>query len=97
MSQAFICLSCGHPEVGVTDSRPRGPHEVQRRRRCHGCDVRFTTFETLVKPPKPNDILNISMLSASQRDIVRRLMREFKTSDVDPVLDDGMDSSSDLA
>ena len=41
------CPFCGHPDTQVVDSRPNDDDTaIRRRRRCTGCDKRFTTFET---------------------------------------------------
>jgi transcriptional repressor NrdR len=41
------CPFCGFPETQVTDSRVTDEGDaVRRRRRCQGCDKRYTTYET---------------------------------------------------
>ncbi len=40
------CPYCGHAETQVTETRESDEGDVvRRRRRCHGCDKRFTTYE----------------------------------------------------
>ncbi|MGE8356433.1 MAG: transcriptional regulator NrdR [Microvirgula sp.] len=41
------CPFCGHLDTQVVDSRvSEDASSIRRRRRCLGCDKRFTTFET---------------------------------------------------
>ncbi len=41
------CPFCGHDDTPVIDSRVNEDGEaIRRRRRCTGCDKRFTTYET---------------------------------------------------
>jgi transcriptional repressor NrdR len=41
------CPFCGSPDTQVVDSRVNETGDtIRRRRRCQGCDKRFTTFET---------------------------------------------------
>jgi transcriptional repressor NrdR len=45
------CPSCGVDDDRVVDSRPsKGGEAIRRRRECHGCGLRFTTFERLELP-----------------------------------------------
>lgn len=44
----IICPHCGG-DTGVTDSRPSGNNTIRRRRRCRGCDLRFTTYEVVAE------------------------------------------------
>lgn len=45
------CPSCGRDDDRVVDSRPsHGGDAVRRRRECHGCGERFTTFERVELP-----------------------------------------------
>lgn len=40
------CPFCGAHDTQVKDSRPTDDHQaIRRRRHCHGCAARFTTFE----------------------------------------------------
>jgi transcriptional repressor NrdR len=40
------CPYCAHAETQVTETRESDEGDVvRRRRRCHGCDKRFTTYE----------------------------------------------------
>ncbi|MDR1184144.1 MAG: transcriptional regulator NrdR [Coriobacteriales bacterium] len=40
------CVSCGHPESKVIDSRPSEDGlSIRRRRECLECGTRFTTYE----------------------------------------------------
>ena len=42
------CPFCGHDDTPVIDSRVNEDGEaIRRRRRCSGCDKRFTTYETV--------------------------------------------------
>lgn len=42
------CPFCGFPESKVLDSRPINEgNSIRRRRECHECQKRFTTFEVL--------------------------------------------------
>ena len=42
------CPYCGFPESKVLDSRPVSEgNSIKRRRECHECQKRFTTFEVL--------------------------------------------------
>ena len=41
------CPFCGHLDTQVVDSRvSEDASSIRRRRRCLGCDKRFTSFET---------------------------------------------------
>ena len=41
------CPFCGHDDTPVIDSRVNDDGDaIRRRRRCTGCDKRFTTYET---------------------------------------------------
>lgn len=40
------CPQCGHEKTEVRDSRPYG-ETIRRRRRCHACAHRFSTYEIL--------------------------------------------------
>ncbi len=41
------CPFCGHNDTQVIDTRPNDDGSaIRRRRRCHACEKRFTTFET---------------------------------------------------
>ena len=37
--------SKGHDNASVIDTRPSGPNEIRRRRKCDTCGERFTTYE----------------------------------------------------
>ena len=40
------CPFCGHPETQVVETRDSDEGDsIRRRRRCSGCDKRFTTYE----------------------------------------------------
>ena len=40
------CPFCSHPETQVVETRDSDEGDVvRRRRRCHGCEKRFTTYE----------------------------------------------------
>ena len=39
------CPFCGHVDTQVVDSRVSEEGDTIRRRRCHGCERRFTTYE----------------------------------------------------
>jgi transcriptional repressor NrdR len=39
------CPYCGHDETQVVETRESDEGVVRRRRRCHGCEKRFTTYE----------------------------------------------------
>lgn len=42
----MICPSCQHNDSAVLDSRvAKDGFSIRRRRRCKGCDTRFTTYE----------------------------------------------------
>lgn len=42
----MLCPYCGHPETQVSETREsEDGRAVRRRRRCLGCDRRFTTYE----------------------------------------------------
>lgn len=46
--RACPCPKCGEAQVSVLDTRPTGQHfgwSIRRRRHCHGCGHRFTTWE----------------------------------------------------
>ena len=46
------CPFCGNSGAGVIDSRPvEGSSVVRRRRECHACKKRFTTFERIESMP----------------------------------------------
>lgn len=45
------CPTCGTTDDRVVDSRPtEAGAAIRRRRECHGCGVRFTTFERVELP-----------------------------------------------
>ncbi len=42
------CPFCNADDTNVVDSRvSEDGHKIRRRRRCHACDKRFTTYETV--------------------------------------------------
>lgn len=42
------CPFCNADDTNVVDSRvSEDGHKIRRRRRCHACDKRFTTYETI--------------------------------------------------
>ncbi len=42
------CPFCNADDTNVVDSRvSEDGHKIRRRRRCHSCDKRFTTYETV--------------------------------------------------
>ncbi len=46
----MICPYCGHDDDRVIDSRAsEGGLVVRRRRQCHNCDKRYTTYERVEK------------------------------------------------
>jgi len=46
------CPECGKDDDHVVDSRPQPDGEsIRRRRECHACSARFTTFERIERPP----------------------------------------------
>ncbi len=46
------CPYCGHPEDRVVDSREHAEgSQVRRRRECHACSRRFTTYERIEEVP----------------------------------------------
>ena len=48
----MTCPFCGHIEDRVIDSREsREGDSIRRRRQCHGCDKRFTTYERIDEVP----------------------------------------------
>lgn len=53
------CPNCKSNQVIVIDSRPR-PASVHRRRKCLGCDLRFSTVEVDVAQHR-------SLISAKKR------------------------------
>ena len=44
------CPFCGHPHSKVTDSRV-AENGIRRRRECHSCGLRFTTYERVQAAP----------------------------------------------
>jgi len=45
------CPGCGTDDDRVVDSRPAAAGDaIRRRRECHGCGLRFTTFERVELP-----------------------------------------------
>lgn len=45
------CPACGADDDRVVDSRPTAAGDaIRRRRECHGCGLRFTTFERVELP-----------------------------------------------
>lgn len=46
------CIYCGHTESKVLDSRANEEsNSIRRRRECHSCGKRFTTYETIETTP----------------------------------------------
>lgn len=51
------CPHCGS-KTRVVDSRPI-ESGIFRRRRCHHCDTRFSTKETVLRVVKPTELLTV--------------------------------------
>ena len=66
---AMACPQCGGAESAVTDSRP-AKGGVRRRRKCLGCEFRFTTYEMLVGG---RDNSALAQLRRELRDVLERL------------------------
>ena len=64
LAVGLTCPECGHARSRVLYTRTRGGRIV-RRRACHGCGARFTTWEHIVShtevsaPPPPDGVTSI--------------------------------------
>lgn len=41
------CPQCGSGKTEVLDTRDSNRNSIRRRRECHGCGYRFTTYERI--------------------------------------------------
>jgi transcriptional repressor NrdR len=86
------CPFCGHPDTQVVDSRGADEGDfIRRRRRCVGCDRRFTTYErpelempTVVKRNASRHEYDPSKLRASLSLALRK--RPVSTEELDAVV-----------
>ncbi len=65
------CLKCGASESHVLDSRP-SPNTIRRRRQCHQCHHRWTTYE-ISKSHHPNLLI---LDSTAVQKVVGKLVQE---------------------
>ena len=65
------CPNCGCADTDVFDSRPKSDgSEIRRRRKCLGCDGRFTTIE---HPQETIEELSRDMLLAAMDSVISSL------------------------
>jgi transcriptional repressor NrdR len=87
------CPFCGHAETQVVETRESDEGDVvRRRRRCHGCEKRFTTYErteiampSVVKKDGTRADFDPSKLRASMSLALRK--RPVSVEQIDSALD----------
>lgn len=87
------CPFCSHTDTQVVETRESDEGDViRRRRRCHGCDKRFTTYErpeialpTVVKKDGTRADFDISKLRASMSLALRK--RPVSVEQIDAALE----------
>jgi transcriptional repressor NrdR len=87
------CPFCGHDETQVVETRESDEGDVvRRRRRCHGCEKRFTTYErteiampSVVKKDGTRADFDPSKLRASMSLALRK--RPVSVEQIDSALD----------
>lgn len=87
------CPFCGHGETQVAETRESDEGDViRRRRRCQGCDKRFTTYERpeialpmVIKKNNTRSEFNVGKLRASMELALRK--RPVSTEQVDAAIE----------
>ena len=98
------CIFCGHEDSKVLDSRPvEEGKSIRRRRECHGCGKRFTTYERVEELPlvvvkndgrrelfDPNKILN-GLIKACDKRSVPMTVLESLVADIERELSNSLE------
>ena len=84
--RAFECPVCGRHQCVVKDSRPHTLGGVRRRRECHHCKHRWTTYEVTYNEQMETIRLTgmaerFYALSNQNKDIVEAVMDAIMTED----------------
>jgi transcriptional repressor NrdR len=87
------CPFCSHEDTQVVETRDSDEGDVvRRRRRCHSCDKRFTTYEraeialpSVVKKDGTREEFNVAKLRASMQVALRK--RPVSVEQIDAALE----------
>lgn len=57
----MACPECGHSSSEVKDSRPAPRGRIRRRRQCHHCQAKYTTYEVASRDVAHIDIARAAL------------------------------------
>jgi hypothetical protein len=77
--RGIACPECGSDRSEVNESRHNpGDNTIRRRRICHGCLARYTTYETLTRPAVINQMADHATSHLVGRDALDPFLQDLQ-------------------